>query len=64
MTDNLTWHRPSRCDELSCIEATHHNGHIYVRDSKNPHTPPLDFTPAEWADFLTGIRNGDFDDLI
>jgi hypothetical protein len=32
-----------------------------VRDSKNPHGPMLQFTPAEWRAFLAGARCGEFD---
>ncbi|MEV4749996.1 DUF397 domain-containing protein [Streptosporangium sp. NPDC049248] len=43
-----------------CVEvATNLPGIIAVRDSKNPSSPMLTFTPAAWSNFLTGIRNGD-----
>jgi hypothetical protein len=34
-----------------------------VRDSKNPDGAVLLYTAAEWRDFITGAKNGDFDDL-
>ncbi|MEV4377266.1 DUF397 domain-containing protein [Streptosporangium sp. NPDC049644] len=43
-----------------CVEvATNLPGIIAVRDSKNPSSPMLTFTPAAWSNFLTGIRNGE-----
>jgi uncharacterized protein DUF397 len=39
------------------------DGGARVRDSKNPGSPVLTFTPAEWAAFIGGAKNGEFDDL-
>lgn len=36
------------------------DGQVAVRDSKDP-GPVLEFTVAEWAAFLGGGRNGEFD---
>ncbi|PZG47591.1 hypothetical protein C1I98_13190 [Spongiactinospora gelatinilytica] len=36
-------------------------GLVAVRDSKNPHRAPLVFTPHEWACFLDGAKNGEFE---
>ncbi|GII77058.1 hypothetical protein Sru01_20400 [Sphaerisporangium rufum] len=33
------------------------------RDSKDPEGPILAFTPSEWAAFVGGVKDGDFDDL-
>jgi hypothetical protein len=40
-----------------------HEGHIEVRDSKNPEGPGLRFTPGEWAAWLDGAKKGEFDHL-
>lgn len=46
----------------ACVEvADLDNGHRAVRDSKNPSGPALIFTPAEWAAFTVGVRDGEFD---
>jgi hypothetical protein len=37
---------------------------ILIADTKKPDGPVLSYTPEEWHDFLTGAKNGDFDDLI
>lgn len=34
---------------------------IAVRDSKNPAGPVLLFTDAEWAAFVAGTKDGEFD---
>jgi len=40
-----------------------HSGAIEVRDSKNPDGPILRYTSAEWAAWLDGAKNGEFDHL-
>ncbi|MFG1790674.1 DUF397 domain-containing protein [Nocardia altamirensis] len=37
------------------------DGHIGLRDGKNPDGPALVFTPAEWAAFTAGVHDGEFD---
>jgi hypothetical protein len=39
-------------------------GAIGVRDSKEPNGPILVFTVEEFAAFLDGATNGEFDDLL
>ncbi|ASF10852.1 putative regulatory protein [Nocardia brasiliensis NBRC 14402] len=36
-------------------------GHVALRDGKNPDGPVLVFTPAEWAAFTAGVQDGEFD---
>jgi hypothetical protein len=36
---------------------------VAVRDSKDPAGPVLEFTVAEWAAFVAGVRGGQFDVL-
>ncbi|QIS06994.1 DUF397 domain-containing protein [Nocardia brasiliensis] len=36
-------------------------GHVGLRDGKNPDGPVLVFTPAEWAAFTAGVQDGEFD---
>jgi Domain of unknown function (DUF397) len=46
----------------NCVEvAANLPGVVAVRDSKDPDGPELVFTPAEWAAFTGGVRNGEFD---
>ena len=47
----------------NCVEvASNLPGVIAVRDSKNPDGPKLLFTPAEWQAFISGVRDGEFDE--
>jgi len=48
----------------ACVEvADAGDGWIALRDSKNREREPFLFTPAEWAAFKDGLRNGEFDHL-
>lgn len=45
-----------------CVEVARNlPGIVAVRDSKHQDGPVLVFTPAEWAAFTAGVRNGEFD---
>ncbi|UFT00237.1 DUF397 domain-containing protein [Nocardia huaxiensis] len=35
-------------------------GNIALRDSRNPDGPILIFTPGEWAAFVAGAKDGEF----
>ena len=45
----------------NCVEVAGFAGQIMVRDSKNPNGPSLTFTVAEWAAFIAGAQDGQFD---
>ncbi|WP_436761288.1 DUF397 domain-containing protein [Streptosporangium sp. V21-05] len=46
----------------NCVEvAGLSGGRAAVRDSKDPSGPALVFTRGEWAAFVGGVRNGEFD---
>ena len=48
----------------SCVEvAKLPGGEVAVRNSRDPYGPALVYTPAEVTAFLTGVKNGEFDDL-
>lgn len=48
----------------NCVEvAALPGGEIAVRNSRHPAGPALVYTRAEVSAFLTGVRNGEFDDL-
>jgi hypothetical protein len=48
----------------SCVEvAALPGGEIAVRNSRYPAGPALVFSQAEISAFLTGAKNGEFDDL-
>lgn len=45
----------------NCVEVAFANDEVLVRDSKNPAGPVLRFNSAEWAAFVAGARDGEFD---
>jgi hypothetical protein len=45
----------------NCVEARRVDGGIEVRHSKRPDGGTIRFTDAEWAAFLAGAGNGEFD---
>ncbi|GLW12528.1 transcriptional regulator [Microtetraspora sp. NBRC 13810] len=61
---DLTWRKSTRSSAQgqNCVEvAKSPGGGRAVRDSKNPTGPMLRFTAAEWAAFIGGIKDGEFD---
>jgi Domain of unknown function (DUF397) len=45
----------------NCVEMKElSDGAVLVRNSRHPDGPVLKFTAAEWADFIAGARNGEF----
>jgi hypothetical protein len=70
----LTWRKSahsgsgSECVEVTVTTDTSRWPHkadaemLYLmRDSKNPDSPVLAFTPAEWEAFVLGVKDGEFD---
>jgi hypothetical protein len=58
------WHKSTRSggNGGDCVEvAVNLPGLVAVRDSKDPDGGTLVFTPSEWAAFLDGVREGEFD---
>ncbi|GAA5046177.1 DUF397 domain-containing protein [Nocardia callitridis] len=37
------------------------DGHVGLRNGKDPEGPVLVFTPGEWAAFTAGVQDGEFD---
>lgn len=52
-----------RCGTSTCVEVARELGHpgARVRDSKDPDGPVLVFTENEWAEFIGGVKAGEFD---
>jgi Domain of unknown function (DUF397) len=48
----------------SCVEVAELSGDtVALRNSRDPAGPALVYTRAEIVAFLTGVKNGEFDDL-
>lgn len=64
-TDELHW-RKSRFStaEGNCVEVAELPGNdVAVRNSRFPNGPVLQYTQAEIAAFIAGVKAGEFDDL-
>jgi hypothetical protein len=60
----LTWgyRTSSRCTGGGCVEvAPVPDGGAVVRDTKDRAREPLTFDRQEWDDFVSGVKNGEFD---
>ncbi|WP_127503310.1 DUF397 domain-containing protein [Actinoplanes solisilvae] len=58
------WHKSTRSggNGGDCVEvALNLPDVVAVRDTKNRDGSTLTFTHAEWAAFLAGVRDGEFD---
>lgn len=57
-----SWQKSRACnpDAANCLETTSTQGHVWVRDSKNPFGPALGFTREGWSAFLTGVQRDEF----
>lgn len=61
------WRVAKDCNSGHCVEVAELLDGVAIRDSKNPTNSVLAFDESArgtFADFLVGIKNGDFDDLI
>ena len=59
---NVRWVRSRACSADGCVEVAHlAGGSVAVRDSKNAHLTPYVFDREEWAAFIAGVKNGEFD---
>ncbi|MCF7551665.1 DUF397 domain-containing protein [Pseudonocardia sp. WMMC193] len=58
----MTFHRSSFCSVGTCVEVARDvDGSTVVRDSKLSKGVLLRFTADEWADFVAGVKAGEFD---
>jgi hypothetical protein len=58
------WHKSTRSggNGGDCVEvAANLPGIVAIRDTKDPGGAVLVFSDAEWAAFLAGVRDGEFD---
>ena len=58
----LVYRTSSRCSQGGCVEvAPLPDGGAVVRDTKDRTREPLTFDRQEWIDFVSGVKNGEFD---
>jgi Domain of unknown function (DUF397) len=58
---SIQWRRSSRCESDTCVEVARIDRTIAIRDAKDVDGPVLIFSAVEWAAFVAGVRNGEFD---
>ena len=56
-----SWRKSSASGNSGCVEVARTEGHVWVRDTKDRPGPVLRFTAQEWAAFVHGVRQGEFD---
>jgi hypothetical protein len=58
----LTWRKSTRSGAAGhCVEIAAAPSAIFVRDSKDVAGPVLEFGYLGWAEFIAGVRAGEFD---
>jgi hypothetical protein len=68
LTDAI-WRKSTRSSNGgdTCVEIAERNGsididgHVHIRDSKDPHGPSLRVTPDQWKAFTARVRTHEFD---
>jgi hypothetical protein len=58
---DATWRKSTYSGNNGCIEVAFADGRVAIRDSKDRHSPMLVFTAVEWAAFLAGACEGQFE---
>jgi hypothetical protein len=63
MDAGLRWRKSVRSGSAcNCVEVAYlPRGGIALRDSKDRSAAPLFFTGEEWAAFIAGVKDGEFD---
>lgn len=63
MNESTTWRRSSfsQGSDQTCVDVAISPDAVRVRDSKDPEGPVLHFSAREWAVFLRGVGNGEFE---
>ena len=61
---DLIWRTALSCNGGACVAVAASGQTVLLADTKTPSGPVLSYSPAEWEEFITGIKNGDFDDLV
>ena len=59
----LSWRVARKCNGGACVRVAAHGDEIVIGSSKHPDEPVIAYSRDEWAAFVEGVRQGDFDDL-
>jgi hypothetical protein len=55
------WRKSTASGTSECVEVAFIDQSVLLRQSEHPSGPVLAFSRAQWAAFLVGVRNGEFD---
>jgi hypothetical protein len=56
------WFVPRRsANGNTCVETKFTGDAVFVRNNLRPHAGTAEFTHEEWAAFVAGVRDGDYD---
>lgn len=58
---HLEWRKSTASQTSNCVEVAFAGESVLVRHSRDDSGSVLVFSWTEWAAFLTGARNGEFD---
>jgi hypothetical protein len=62
---DAAWITSRACNNSACVQVAHlAGGLVALRDSKDTTKPAHVFDSMEWAAFLSGVKNGEFDSPI
>lgn len=56
------WRIATMSGDSNCVQVRWDNAMIVVENSRFPNGPFLSYTKDEWAPFLDGAKQGEFDD--
>ncbi len=60
----LSWHVARKCNGGECVRVAAHGDEVVIGSSKHLDGPVIVYSREEWAAFVEGIRQGDFDGLL
>jgi Domain of unknown function (DUF397) len=60
----LSWRVARKCNGGECVRVAASGDEIIIGSSKHLDGPVISYSREEFAAFVEGIRQGDFDDLL
>ena len=57
----LDWHKASFCQTGECVEIAEYNDVVLMRNSAQPESGYIHFTPDEFFSFLGAVKSGEID---
>lgn len=55
------WRKSTRSQDTNCVEVAYIGDRVRVRDTKDQDCLELAVAPAQWLEFVAGIKAGEFD---